>query len=63
MPGHESALLQLRQLQSELEVLRGLRAVETAAQEDLLRLPSTLHVSPTSSAAPGQWPLGGGCAA
>ncbi|KAB0406709.1 hypothetical protein E2I00_003645 [Balaenoptera physalus] len=39
--GHDSALLQMRQLQSELEALRGLRAEESeaaAAREDLLRL-------------------------
>ncbi|XP_040081045.1 golgin subfamily A member 1 isoform X2 [Oryx dammah] len=41
--GHDSALLQTRQLQSELEALQGLRAEEaeaTATQEDLLRLTS-----------------------
>ncbi|XP_059747149.1 golgin subfamily A member 1 isoform X2 [Bos taurus] len=37
--GHDSALLQTRQLQSELEALQGLRAEEaTATREDLLRL-------------------------
>uniref|UniRef100_A0A8C2R7C3 Golgin subfamily A member 1 n=1 Tax=Capra hircus TaxID=9925 RepID=A0A8C2R7C3_CAPHI len=39
--GHDSALLQTRQLQSELEALQGLRAEEaeaTATGEDLLRL-------------------------
>ncbi|KAM9082240.1 golgin subfamily A member 1 isoform 4-T6 [Megaptera novaeangliae] len=39
--GHDSALLQMRQLQSELEALRDLRAEESeaaAAREDLLRL-------------------------
>ncbi|XP_058929042.1 golgin subfamily A member 1 isoform X3 [Kogia breviceps] len=41
--GHDSALLQIRQLQSELEALRGLRAEESeaaaaAARKDLLRL-------------------------
>ncbi|XP_058528545.1 golgin subfamily A member 1 isoform X1 [Ochotona princeps] len=59
--GHESALLQLRQLQSELEVLRGLRAVEAAAQEDLLRLPGTLHVSSKTTQDPVyQLPAAGG---
>ncbi|XP_007450316.1 PREDICTED: golgin subfamily A member 1 [Lipotes vexillifer] len=42
--GHDSALLQMRQLQSELEALRGLRAEEQSetadVQEDLLRLQS-----------------------
>ncbi|XP_057578766.1 golgin subfamily A member 1 isoform X2 [Hippopotamus amphibius kiboko] len=39
--GHDSALLQMRQLQSELEALRGLRAKESeaAVREDLQRLP------------------------
>lgn len=39
--GHDSALLQTHQLQSELEALRGLRAEEAeaaASREDLLRL-------------------------
>ena len=37
--GHDSALLQTRQLQSELEALQGRRAEEaTATREDLLRL-------------------------
>lgn len=39
--GHDSALLQTRQLQSELEALQGLRAEEaeaTATGEDLLKL-------------------------
>ncbi|XP_010842350.1 PREDICTED: golgin subfamily A member 1 isoform X3 [Bison bison bison] len=37
--GHDSALLQTRQLQSQLEALQGLRAEEaTATREDLLRL-------------------------
>ncbi|XP_023982204.1 golgin subfamily A member 1 isoform X1 [Physeter macrocephalus] len=39
--GHDSALLQIHQLQSELEALRGLRAEESeaaAARKDLLRL-------------------------
>ncbi|XP_067599434.1 golgin subfamily A member 1 isoform X1 [Pseudorca crassidens] len=39
--GHDSALLQMRQLQSELEALRGLRAEQSEAadeREDLLRL-------------------------
>ncbi|XP_004269279.1 golgin subfamily A member 1 isoform X1 [Orcinus orca] len=41
--GHDSALLQMRQLQSELEALRGLRAEQSEAadeREDLLRLRS-----------------------
>uniref|UniRef100_A0A8D0U211 Golgin subfamily A member 1 n=1 Tax=Sus scrofa TaxID=9823 RepID=A0A8D0U211_PIG len=40
--GHDAALLQTHQLQSELEALRGLRAAEpeaAAEREDLLRLP------------------------
>uniref|UniRef100_A0A8C3WZ84 Golgin subfamily A member 1 n=1 Tax=Catagonus wagneri TaxID=51154 RepID=A0A8C3WZ84_9CETA len=40
--GHDAALLQMHQLQSELEALRGLRAAEpeaAAEREDLLRLP------------------------
>ena len=39
--GHDSALLQTRQLQSELEALQGRRAEEaeaTATRKDLLRL-------------------------
>lgn len=57
--GHDAALLQTQQLQSELEALQSLRAADSqaaAVQEDLLRLPgqeqglalsvSELHVSP-----------------
>lgn len=58
--GHNSALLQMHQLQAELEALRTLKAEEAAAvaeQEDLLRLRGPLqakvlsvsesHVSPS----------------
>ncbi|XP_025743888.1 golgin subfamily A member 1 [Callorhinus ursinus] len=40
--GHDSALSQMRQLQSELEALQSLRAEESeaAARDDVLRLPS-----------------------
>ncbi|ELW48547.1 Golgin subfamily A member 1 [Tupaia chinensis] len=44
--GHDSALLQLHQLQSELEALRSLRSEEAAiaaAQDDLLRLQGQEH--------------------
>lgn len=36
--GHDSALLQMHQLQRELEALRSSRTQEAAVQEDLLRL-------------------------
>ncbi|XP_059957609.1 golgin subfamily A member 1 isoform X1 [Mesoplodon densirostris] len=50
--GHDSALLQMRQLQSELEALRGLRAEESeaaATREDLLRLRPEQGVVPSVS--------------
>ncbi|XP_017730255.1 PREDICTED: golgin subfamily A member 1 isoform X2 [Rhinopithecus bieti] len=49
--GHNSALLQMRQLQAELEALRTLKAEEAAAvteQEDLLRLRGPLQAEALS---------------
>ncbi|XP_033046776.1 golgin subfamily A member 1 isoform X1 [Trachypithecus francoisi] len=49
--GHNSALLQMRQLQAELEALRTLKAEETAVvteQEDLLRLRGPLQAEALS---------------
>ncbi|KAL4689979.1 hypothetical protein H8959_012770 [Pygathrix nigripes] len=49
--GHNSALLQMRQLQAELEALRTLKAEEAAAvteQEDLLRLRGQLQAEALS---------------
>lgn len=63
--GHDSALSQMHQLQSELEALQSLRAeeAEAAAADDVLRLPSPdqglalsgpePHVSPHRSRRPG----------
>lgn len=63
--GHDSALSQMHQLQSELEALQSLRAeeAEAAAADDMLRLPSPdqglalsvpePHVSPHRSHEPG----------
>lgn len=74
--GHEAALLQAHQLQSELEALRSLRAEESeaaAGRQDRLRLPGQEpglalsvsephpHVSPTS--APGHGVVAAVCAA
>lgn len=71
--GHDSALLQMHQLQSELEALQSLRAEESeaAARFDVLRLPGPEqglahsvpepHVSPHLSRGPGATAAGQGC--